>query len=229
MKLYVVSCDKGREERLLKKAVPLHLDIEIVESFHANDPLIEKYAKRVLDKNHAYPSYPTGVAATMGHMKAMKRFLETNQSFCMIGEDDIRFDKYFNEKLAVIMKFIGDSDIVTLGGCSDTVPVGDVIDMDFMEMKMVKNAELGNPWGAQLYIISQKYANYFLNRFFHIPSLDYDYKFVTDCVIFDPRYCIRFSLLPSIAIEDPEEQTIAGNINKMSIAQLGVKKENFYF
>jgi len=228
MKIYIVSCDKGRQERLLKACEPLHLNIEIVESLRADDPIVQRRAKGFFDRGDGYP---TGVAATLGHMIAMERFLKTNDEFCMIGEDDIRFDKKFNEKLDATLNFIEDADIVSLGFCSDTdVSVGDILDMNFEGMKIIRKVNLANPWGAQLYIISRKYAQYFLNRF-SVDDLStvYDYKFVTDCVIFDHRHCKRYTLMFPIAIEDPNEQSISGNDNKMPINIMGVEQKDFYF
>jgi GR25 family glycosyltransferase involved in LPS biosynthesis len=227
MKIYIVSCDKGRQERLLEKASPLNLDIEFVQSYNYDDPIIQKKAWKIIEKGDAYP---TGVAATLGHMIAMQKLLDSSETHCMIGEDDIRFDKKFNEKLEVVLKYIDKCDVFTLGGCSDTVRIGPVTDTEYKGVSFIKNAELGNPWGAQLYIISREYAEYFLNKF-SVDDLSsvYDYKFVTDCVIFDRRYCNRFSLMYSIAIEDPDEQTIAGNVNKMPIPMLNVNRHDFYF
>jgi GR25 family glycosyltransferase involved in LPS biosynthesis len=221
MRIYVVSCDKGRQERLLRAAAPLNLDIEIVDSPLSTEEEVVRRGNTCFERKTAYP---TGVAATLGHIRAMVKFLETGEPLGVIIEDDVRFHKLFNEKLKILeaytLKNIEKFDVFSIGFCSKPFevtpyePIGG--DMNAM---LTCNMELSNPWGAQCYIITRKYARFF-TELFSIEddlSIPYPYQFVTDCVIFDPErtiLCRRNTLQYPIAIEDPTEQTLAGNANK---------------
>jgi len=225
MKVFVVNCDEGRKERLTKASAPLNLELVFVQAPLATDEEVQRRGKRCFERKTAYP---TGLAATLGHMRCMQKFLETNDEFCIIIEDDVRFDKRFNEKLEEVVNHIGDADIITLGSCSDTVLIGEIEDLNY-GMKLVKNVGIANPWGAQGYVISRKYALFFTILFEEDDlSIPYDYHFVTDCVIFDERHCKRHSLAIPLIIEDPDEQTIAGSTNKWNMLSL-VKREDFCF
>jgi GR25 family glycosyltransferase involved in LPS biosynthesis len=119
-------------------------------------------------------------------------------------------------------------DILSIGFCSYVVGNGDDIGGD---MRIINNVHLGNPWGAQAYIITRKYATSFVNW---VNSQDdvstiYFYVFVTDCVIFDVNYgCRRSTLTVPIVLEDPNEQTLAGNLNKPPMKKVA-NFDDFYF
>jgi GR25 family glycosyltransferase involved in LPS biosynthesis len=228
MRIYVVSCDKGRQERIARLASPLNLDLEVVDSPLAKDEEVQRRGKVCFERGSAYA---TGFAATLGHVRAMQRLLDTGAPYAIIVEDDVRFHKLFNEKMAVLEKYMNDSsdvDILSIGYCSYTVGEGHDIGEG---MRILKNVHLGNPWGAQAYIITKKYADAFvhwINSEDDVSKL-YSYIFVTDCIIFDNCFgCRRSTLTSPIVLEDPNEQTIAGNLNKPPMDRVA-NFDDFYF
>jgi GR25 family glycosyltransferase involved in LPS biosynthesis len=233
MRIYAVSCDKGRQERLLGAAAPLHLDIEIVDSPLSTDEEVVRRGKTCFERKTAYP---TGVAATLGHIRAMKLFLETGEPLAIIIEDDVRFHKLFNTKLKILETYMLENiekiDVFSIGFCSTPFEITPYQPMgENMNAMLTCNMELANPWGAQAYIITRKYAQFFTELFsVDDLSIPYPYQFVTDCVIFDAGrtiHCRRNTLQYPIAIEDPSEQTLAGNSNKPDMFKI-VDPSDFY-
>jgi GR25 family glycosyltransferase involved in LPS biosynthesis len=226
MKIYIVSCSPARVERLMKAAAPLNLDFEVVESPLGTDEEVQRRGKACLERG---TGYATGIAATIGHIRAMERIAERDDPLAIIIEDDVRFHKKFNEYLAMCVNYMNthECDILSLGfvnipGLVRTIHIGELIGCE--------NVSLGNPWGAQCYIITKQYASYFSNRFcvddFYT---EYTGHFVTDCVMFDPVVnCKRTTLYHPISVEDPSEQTIAGNTNKPDLFRV-LTKDSFYF
>lgn len=210
MRIYAVSCNEGRAERLKSAAAPLSLDIVIVSSPKADDPEVLYRGRTSLETKMGYP---TGIAATIGHIRAMKQLVDDGFEWGIIIEDDVRFRKDFNEMVATLESLVTDADIVSLGYVN--FPHGNV---EFIEdIPVVKNVALSNPWGAQCYMITRKYAQHLVDLFYSVDDLYTPYKshFVTDWVLFDPVLgCRRHTLVEPIAAEDPDEPTIAGNNNK---------------
>jgi GR25 family glycosyltransferase involved in LPS biosynthesis len=226
MKIYIVSCSPPRVERLLKAAAPLHLDFEVVDSPLGTDEEVQRRGKTCLERGSGYA---TGIAATIGHIRAMERITSRDDPLAIIIEDDVRFHTKFNEYLEMCVSYmkVRPCDILSMGYVNmpnlyQTVHVGDLL--------CIENVELGNPWGAQCYLITKQYASYF-SKLFSGDDLatPYDGKFVTDCVMFDPKLkCNRSTLYRPIVVEDPSEQTLAGNNNKPDLFKI-LRKDDFYF
>lgn len=226
MKIYIVSCNPPRVERLLKAAEPLNLDFEVVDSPLGTDPEVQARGKDVIANKRGYP---TGIAATIGHIRAMERIASRDDSYALIIEDDVRFHTRFNEYIIQLEAFVKTRpcDILSIGFLS--IPRR-IKSFPYFSLELMENVEVSNPWGAQAYIISKSYAMYFSKRFGK-GNLYYNYKgdFVTDNVMFDPGInCKRSSLIIPIVIESPNEQTLAGNVNKPPIHLLGVNINEFY-
>ena len=225
MKIYVVSCSPPRVERLIKAALPLNLDFEVVDSPLGTDEEVQRRGKTCLERGSGYA---TGIAATIGHIRAMERIASRNDPFAIIVEDDVRFHVMFNEYLEMCIEYMNKSnaDILSIGFVSfpyitKGVRIGDLL--------VEENVILSNPWGAQGYIITKKYAIYF-SKLFLIDdlALPYSGQFVTDCVIFDPILnCKRSTVSHPLLVECPEEQTIAGNTNKPDLFRT-IRREWFY-
>jgi len=223
MKVYVVSCSPSRVKRLKNAAEPLHLDFIVVDSPLAND---EEVLRR--GKNCHGGSYASGIAATIGHIRAMEKIALEDDPYAIIVEDDVRFHVDYNRYLEMCETYMNRKrcDILSIGFVNYPK-----ISNGFYEKELLiqENVELGNPWGAQAYIITKEYATYFSRLFSEDDlSLPYSGKFVTDCVIFDPILnCRRSTLSHCIVIESPDEQTIAGNNNKPNLFNI-VKREWFH-
>lgn len=226
MKIYIVSCSPPRVERLLKAAAPLNLDFEVVESPLGTDEEVQRRGKTCLERG---TGYATGIAATIGHIRAMERIASRDDPLAIIIEDDVRFHKKFNEYLNMVRMYMSheDIDIFTIGFVNfpralSVVSLGDI--------QLQNRVGLGNPWGAQGYIITKKYATYF-SQLFSVDdvSIPYQNHFVTDWVMFDPILgCKRSTLMSPIIVEDPDEQTLAGSHNKPNLFRV-LTKGDFYF
>jgi GR25 family glycosyltransferase involved in LPS biosynthesis len=225
MKIYIVSCSPGRVERLTKAATTLHLDFEVVESPLGTDEEVQRRGKTCLERGSGYA---TGIAATIGHIRAMERIAQRDDPFGIIIEDDVRFHVMFNDYLPMAVEYMVKSkvDILSIGfvnfpRVTTGIRAGDLL--------IQENVGLGNPWGAQGYIITKEYASYF-SKLFSIDdlALPYSGKFVTDCVMFDPVLnCKRSTISHPLMVECPEEQTIAGNTNKPDLFRI-VRREWFH-
>lgn len=225
MKIYVVSCSPPRVDRLLKAALPLNLDFEVVDSPLGTDEEVQRRGKTCLERG---TGYATGIAATIGHIRAMERIASRDDPLAIIIEDDVRFHVMFNEYLKMAEDYMikSNTDILSIGfvnfpRITNRVRVGDLL--------VEENVILSNPWGAQGYIITKKYAIYF-SKLFLIDdlALPYSGQFVTDCVIFDPILnCKRSTVSHPLLVECPEEQTIAGNTNKPDLFRT-IRREWFY-
>lgn len=223
MRIYAVSCNEGRAERLKAAAFPLSLDIVIVSSPKADDPEVLYRGRTSLETKMGYP---TGIAATIGHIRAMKQLVDDGFDWGIIIEDDVRFHKNFNEVVGLLEKSVTDADIVSLGYVN--FPTGTP---EYIEgIPILKNVGLSNPWGAQCYMITRKYAQYLVDLFYSVDDLYTPYKghFVTDWVLFDPVLgCRRHTLIDPISVEDPTEPTIAGSNNKPDLFTT-LNRESFY-
>lgn len=210
MRVYAVSCSPERADRLRVAAAPLCLDIVIIDSPKANEHEVQYRGRTCLDVKS---SYATGIAATIGHIRAMKQLVDDGFSWGVIIEDDVRFHKDFKTTADTLEKSVTDANVVSLGYVN--FPHGTV---DFIEgIPIVKNVGISNPWGAQCYMITHDYAKHLVNLFYDVDDLYTPYKghFVTDWVLFDPVLgCKRHALVEPIAVEDPDEPTIAGSNNK---------------
>jgi GR25 family glycosyltransferase involved in LPS biosynthesis len=209
MRIYAVNCDQGRGERLLAAAAPLNLDMVLVPSPRADDPEVLSRGAKCLEIKS---SYPTGIAATLGHLRAMEQLVRDKQPWGIVIEDDVRFHIDFNDIVKRLERSVYDADIVSLGYVN--MPSGRVETID--GISLIKNVGLSNPWGAQCYMITYQYACRLLNVFSgHDLYEPYSGHFVTDWVLFDPILgCRRHTLTTPIAVEGPNEQTIAGSANK---------------
>jgi GR25 family glycosyltransferase involved in LPS biosynthesis len=212
MRIYAVNCDAGRATRLLTAAQPLDLDIVLVPSPLANDPEVLLRGQECLERKMAYP---TGIAATLGHLRAMQLLVDSEEPWGIVIEDDVRFRKDFKKIVARLEAEVDDADIISLGFVN--FPSGP--SQEVAGVQMNKCVGLSNPWGAQCYMITRNYAKHLVETF-EGENLwsPYHGHFVTDWVLFDPVLgCRRHTLMDPIAIEDPSEQTIAGSTNKPDI------------
>jgi GR25 family glycosyltransferase involved in LPS biosynthesis len=227
MKVYAITCDAKRMERLRHAADPLHLEILSVQSPLYTDEEVKRRGKNCFARE---TGYPTGVAATLGHIRAMKQIVESGDDFGIIVEDDVRFHKDFNNTLPVIELYMKthNIDIFSMGFCS--IPCHELGNFTFFHgIPIMENTGIANPWGAQGYVISKQYAKYFSDLFsIDDVSIPYNNQFVTDYVIFDPALgCKRTTMFLPVIIESPDEQSIAGNNNKYDFFR-NLKRSDFY-
>ena len=225
MRVYAVNCDPGRGERLKAAAAPLDLDIVLVKAPLKDDPEVLRRGATCFERN---TSYPTGCAATLGHIRCMQAFVDSGEPLAIIIEDDVRFHKDFKRLVDAVIPHMmsGSTDILSMGYINlPTGPwehVGGEI--------LIRNVGVSNPWGAQCYMITREWAVKFC-KLFEVDdvSIPYASHFVTDWVMFDPILgCRRDAFIYPIAIESPDEQSIAAlNQGKPDLLQL-VPRGDFY-
>lgn len=205
MKFYIVSCDPERAERLKLAATPLGLDMYVVRSPWKDDPEVLRRGQGCFQ----YGSYPAGVAATLGHIRAMKQFLQTGDPVAAIVEDDVRFHINFRETAERVEKYLltsSDANVISMGFVN--LPHGEVENIG--GVMMIRNVGVSNPWGCQCYVLTRDYARHFV-RMFEVDDIASVYQgvFVTDWVIFDPMLgCRRHTLTHPVVVESPLEQSI---------------------
>jgi GR25 family glycosyltransferase involved in LPS biosynthesis len=212
MKVYAVSCSPDRMERLRAKASPLNLEIITVDSPYLTDPEVLQRGKNHLEKELGYPG---GIAATIGHIRAMKMFLETNEETCLIVEDDVRFHKNFNQYISDVDDIMKSTsiDVFIVGYCSLCAPCYEchgrwstynqeiMFSFKTCEYCLSKTLQhnsilyysdetegigVSNPYGAQGYVVRREFAKKFVDLF-SVEDLysAYPKYFVTDITIFD--------------------------------------------
>ena len=213
MKIYVVSCDTGRFERMKQTtSIPL----EFVKSYISSDEIVSRRGQKCIDRKTGEARL---IAMTLGHMKAMQCLVDSNEEIGIIAEDDVRFHKKFQELLPDCQSYLKESnnDILCLGFVN--FPRGNFI--KYKNLKIIERVGLGNPWGTQCYMITRDFAMRFLDIFKEEDlSLPYANHFSPDWVIFDPILGTKRSTLAiPIAIESPDEQ---------SISVIGTNKPNLF-
>jgi GR25 family glycosyltransferase involved in LPS biosynthesis len=205
MRFYIVSCDPDRAERMTLAASPLGLDMQIVRSPWKDDPEVLHRGRGCFQ----YGSYPSGVAATLGHIRAMKEFLKTGDPIAAIAEDDVRFHGNFRDVARRVENYLNvcsDANVISMGFVN--LPHGTVENVG--GVMMIRNVGISNPWGCQCYALTRDYARHFV-KMFEVDDIASVYQgvFVTDWVIFDPALgCRRHTLVEPVAIESPLEQSI---------------------
>jgi GR25 family glycosyltransferase involved in LPS biosynthesis len=226
MRIYAVNCDKGRAERLYAAAAPLNLDIVMVPSPLASSEEVVRRGKTCFERG---TSYPTGCAATLGHLRALEQFVAEGDYLGIIIEDDVRFHRDFVRIVTAMTGHMlsGKTDVLSLGYVN--IPIGE---RTWVGTELViRNVGVSNPWGAQCYMVTRIYADFLVKMFKEDDlSLPYTNHFVTDWVLFDPvNGCRRDTMILPIAIESPDEQTIAGSTNKPDIiTQCELNPNDFY-
>ena len=223
MRIYAVSCSVERANRLRSAAEPLGLDLVIVDSPKSDDPEVLYRGRTSLETKMGYP---TGIAATIGHIRAMKQLVDDGHPWGIIIEDDVRFRKDFSELVTTLERHVTDADIISLGFVNFPQGTPEYVE----SIPLLKNVGLSNPWGAQCYMITQTYAKHLVDLFYAVDDVytPYNGHFVTDWVLFDPVLgCRRHTLLDPIAVEDPDEPTIAGSTNKPYLFST-LNRDSFY-
>lgn len=231
MKVYVVSCNVDRVVRLKNASSLLELDFEIVDSPWYTDDEVKRRGKECFENK---TSYPTGFAATLGHLRAMKKFIETKDELCMIIEDDVRFHKKFNDIIPYVETYMRQTkyDMFSLGFVNiPSTSYGKRI-IRLIDRDVIENVHISNPWGCQCYMISRQYATKLVNLFSNDNIYEvYKQRFVTDSVLFDSNElgCKRSTLIIPIVAEHPDEITLAGNTNKpVLFNEIILHKHDFY-
>ncbi len=223
MRVYAVSCSPERVNRLRSASQPLNLDIVIIDSPKFDDPEVLHRGRTSLETKMGYP---TGIAATIGHIRAMKQFVDDGDDWGIIIEDDVRFHKDFNRIVSTLENSASNVDIISLGFVN--FPQGNIECIE--DIPVLKNVGLSNPWGAQCYMINRQYAKHLVKLFYDVDDLytPYNGHFVTDWVLFDPILgCRRHTLVEPIAVEDPDEPTLAGSTNKPYLFAV-LKRDSFF-
>lgn len=216
MKIYVVSCNADRVTRLKTSSMPLNLDFEVVDSPWYTDEEVQRRGKECFENTK---SYPTGFAATLGHLRSMKRFLDTPDELCMIIEDDVRFHKQFNDIIPYVETYMRQTkcDMFSIGFVNiPSTSYGNRV-IRLVDRDVIEGVHISNPWGCQCYMISRPYATKLVNLFSNDNIFEvYKERFVTDSVLFDSNGlgCKRSTFITPIVAEHPDEITLAGNTNK---------------
>jgi GR25 family glycosyltransferase involved in LPS biosynthesis len=205
MKIYVVSCDSGRFDRMSKSIQNTNISLEFVKSYVTTDEIVSIRGQTCLDRKMSEPRL---IAMTLGHMKAMQCIIDSNEEIGIIAEDDVRFHKDFEILINQYKDYMlnSETDVLSLGFVN--FPRGNPI--LFNNIKILENVQLGNPWGTQCFMITRNFAMRFLNIFKEDDlSIPYSNCFSPDWVIFDPILGTKRSTLMSpIAVESPDEQSI---------------------
>jgi GR25 family glycosyltransferase involved in LPS biosynthesis len=225
MRIYAVNCDTGRGERLKAAAAPLNLDIVLIQSPLKDDPEVLRRGATCFERG---TSYPTGCAATLGHIRCMQALVDSGDPLAIIIEDDVRFHKDFNRLIEAVIPHMlsGTTDILSLGYIN--IPSGQWSEVG--GEYLIRNVGVSNPWGAQCYMITREWASKFC-KLFEVDdvSIPYQSHFVTDWVMFDTVLGVRRdTFVYPIAIESPSEQSIAAlNQGKPDLFQ-HVNANDFY-
>lgn len=226
MKVYVVNCDTGRFDRMKNASKFNSIELEYVKSYISTDEIVTRRGSRAIERKMTEPRL---VAMTLGHMKAIEEFLKSNEDIGIIAEDDVRFHNEFEQYADICSSYIRGSNVDVLSVGFVNFPFGKKI--SYSGISIIENVGLGNPWGAQCYMITREYASRFLEIFKEEDiSLPYSNYFSPDWVIFDPVLGTRRSTLClPIAIESPDEQSIGiTGSNKPNLLNI-LDRNNFSF
>jgi len=112
------------------------------------------------------------VGCYLSHCLAMEKFLETDNEFCLILEDDCDFEESFIDVLHSLVKCKDEWDLVKLSGRHSGMPTTQKILFD--DYKLV--AFLAKNTGASSYIINRYAAEQYLKNIYPM-RVPYDHEF----------------------------------------------------
>ena len=141
----------------------------------------------------------------LSHMDCIQKFYDSGKSLGIICEDDIYIHKNFNEEIEKVITFINQDnyDILLLGYLLNYKPPYHYHNLitTFNNYKVYDfNKEL---WGAQMYMLTRKYAKYLLDHF----PIEWKLKNINNP--WSPDWIItkngkRAMIYPMLAVEEGE-------------------------
>lgn len=181
-------------------------NVEFIEAIDYASPLVDYYSKNVDNwynslqgSKNSYELFRKEVACYAAHFKALRRFLEIGDDWCMICEDDVlfhnEFEIKFNECMKVLPKYVN---LVTFTAMMTKQPPSELINNFFINItKFI--------WGAQCYMLSSKLALEMLTQFDR-PIVEIKSRDPTDSPKITSEIIIRKSngyvTCPPLVIED---------------------------
>lgn len=123
MKAYMISLNDAKEK--IEYLNSFGIEVNLVKGVNGKAVSNEEINKRV---SNTYKTFgpKSAIGCAISHMNVWKLFLETEEEYAIIFEDDVVLEDNFNEKLEVALREVPkDYDILYLGctGCDNTQPV----------------------------------------------------------------------------------------------------------
>lgn len=149
-------------------------------------------------------------ATMLAHMDAVKKFyFETTENICIICEDDIHISRKFNN---VIPSIITDFNSFNL----DVLLLGYLLPFKLKcdPIKYLYYKYSRDVWGAQMYMISRKYAKYLIDKY----TIEYAYEnigikpYSSDWII--TKDGNKLMIYPMIAVEEGTITTLSDDQSK---------------
>lgn len=230
--IYIVSYkNQDRKSRMIERFKKLNLDnyITFISEVNHDDNRLSSITEE----------FKRGCSTILQHLDCLKNFLNTNQEYCIVCEDDIYISKTFSEKLpSIIHDFkLMNLDILLL---SYILPIKIQMEHEYHqyyfpyynsnEHKILINYSHtyhhypNDIWGSQMYLVSRSYAKYILEKFDITPDTTIE-KF-KDCLLIDwiiTKNGNRAIIYPMLAVE---ENGI--NYNREAYLEVNYKPELFY-
>ncbi|WP_042846701.1 glycosyltransferase family 25 protein [Providencia rettgeri] len=175
MNIYVINLASSldRKEHIIKKAKDLDISLKFIDAVNGNklSPKIIKTNSSNSIKNINRHLSPSEIGCYFSHLRAIESFLKTNDSICLILEDDIYFSeeiKSIIEKFSHIQEF--PFDILLAGYRNGYCSLWH--QLEFLNTHLLRFSDCG--YGAHGYFLTRAGAKkILLNN--SIPSWPYDY------------------------------------------------------
>lgn len=122
MKIYLISLERDKQRRnLLKNKFPDHWDkftwVKAIDASDAKNQIIANNYASDCPQDARRPLSLGEKCCAISHMQCLQYFLETDEPYCIIIEDDIEgCDTDFIEALSVVKKLPSAPAVVVLGG-----------------------------------------------------------------------------------------------------------------
>ena len=192
--IYILNCDEQRKKRMTQRFNKFNIK-PIFNCFTDISGIEQKYNITLTRHNKVM----------LSHMDCIQKFYDSGRSLGIICEDDIYIHKNFNEEIEKVITFINQDnyDILLLGYLLNYKPPYHYHNLitTFNNYKVYDfNKEL---WGAQMYMLTRKYAKYLLDHF----PIEWKLKNINNP--WSPDWIItkngkRAMIYPMLAVEEGE-------------------------
>lgn len=177
LRIYVINLDRSKERltEITRQLNELGLQFERISAIDgklANDTQRACINEQAYQKKHGKQSLPGELGCYLSHVKAIQTFLNTNDEFALILEDDAVFGADFVQVITRLLANSARWDMVKLSGVHSGTPVNDIELNPFYRLAVM----FSKCTGSSAYVINRKAALAYYQKLLPM-TLPYDHEF----------------------------------------------------
>lgn len=158
MKAYLINLPEStdRKKYACDMLQNVQIDVEVIEAIWGKDLIYpnELYNSLSYKLRHGKKDNYGEVGCYLSHVKALKKFLDSDNEFAIICEDDISIRKEFKEVIDLSLKESYRWDILRLSGLRSGTP----IEICKLNDKFSLNVNITRQTGSGCYMVNKKAA-----------------------------------------------------------------------